>query len=92
MKQLFRALFRPILRHFETDEASVNYRKSHRIVLNVVGGLFLLLSFGSLFAVLYTGQYGALVPVVVFFCVGFVALVVGSLGSENAVSRIWGNR
>ena len=92
MKTLFRRMFWPILNYFETTEPPVNYRHSHRTILHVVGWLFMLLSLGSLAGVIYTGQFGALVPVVVFFCVSLVALVVASLGSDSAVSRIWGNK
>ena len=92
MKRILRKLFWPILRHFEKEGPAGKYKKSHRIILHIVGGLFLFLSLGSSYAVISTGILEALVPVVVFFCVGAVALIVGILGSENAVSRIWGNK
>ncbi len=85
-------MFWPILKHFESADAAVNYKKSHRIALNVLGALFVLLSLGSLYAVIQSAQLGGLIPVIVFFGVGVVALVVGGLGSERAVSRIWGSR
>jgi hypothetical protein len=54
--------------------------------------LFLLLAFISAVAANVTGEIGALIPVVIFFCVGSVAIMVGTLGSDNAVSRIWGTK
>lgn len=92
MKKLFTTIFWPILKFFETDQIPANYKKSHRIALNVLGGLFLFLSLGSSLGAVYSGQLGALIPVVVFFCVGFVAVVVGVLGSKGAVGKIWGSK
>tara|TARA_R100001143_G_scaffold55705_1_gene51865 strand:+ start:1864 stop:2142 length:279 start_codon:yes stop_codon:yes gene_type:complete len=92
MKPLLRKLFWPILRHFEKNEEAPHYKASQRIILNVVGGLFLFLSLASGIASIYASQFGALIPVVVFFVVSLVLLVVGSLGTDAAVARIWGNR
>ncbi|MDR9469049.1 hypothetical protein [Marinospirillum sp.] len=55
-----------------------------------MGILFLFLSVVSAFAGYSVGQVGALIPVVVFFSVGLVAVVLGVLGSDAAVSKIWG--
>ena len=92
MKPLLRKLFWPILSHFEKGEEAPHYKASQRLILNVVGGLFLLLSLASGIASIYASQFGALIPVVVFFVVSLVLLVVGSLGTDAAVARIWGNR
>lgn len=90
MKQILKKAFWPILRFFETDEPADNYRKSHRTILNILGGLFLILSLGSASAVIFTGKFEAIAPVIIFFCIGSVSLIVGVLGSDSAVSRIWG--
>jgi len=90
MKQVLIKLLWPLLRIFETDEEAVGYRDSHRVVLNIMGVLFLGLSFGSAWAGYVSGELGALVPVVVFLGLGFVALVLGILGSNAAVCKIWG--
>lgn len=92
MKKLLTQLFWPILRFFETDQEAVNYKRSHRVVLIVVGFLFIFLSFASGVAAYVSERLGALMPVIVFFCIGTVALVVGSLGSNAAVSKIWGSK
>ena len=83
-------MFWPILKFFETDEDPANYKKSHRVALNIVGALFLFLSLISAAAAYSTGEAGSFVPVTIFFCAGIVAVVVGSLGSNGAVSAIWG--
>lgn len=90
MKELFIKLFWPILKFFETDAEATHYKKSHRVILIVVGALFMVLSVGSAASAFVSGEVGAFIPVVVFFGVGTVALVVGLLGSDSAVSKIWG--
>jgi hypothetical protein len=92
MNNLFRKLFWPILQRFEKGEGDYNYSPSRRVILLAVGPLMLLLSVG-IFAVVYaTGEYVALIPVLVFFAVGAVASIVGSLGTDRAVANIWGNK
>lgn len=92
MRNLLTRLFWPILKFFETDEEPTNYKKSHRIALNILGALFILLSLGSAWAATYTDGVGTFIPVVVFFCIGLVSVVVGSFGSSGAVSKIWGTK
>ncbi|WP_227498030.1 hypothetical protein [Marinobacter santoriniensis] len=89
---MLRKLFAPILRPLESGEIGPSYKPSHRTILKAVGALFLVLSMLSLAALIYTGQSGALIPVVVFLGIGGVSLIVGTLGSDVAVSKIWGNR
>ena len=89
MKQVLIKVFWPLLRIFETGEEAVGYSKSHRVILNIMGALFLGLSSGSAWMGHVSGEVGALIPVVVFFGVGFVALVLGTLGSNAAVCKIW---
>jgi hypothetical protein len=38
------------------------------------------------------GNAGFVLPALVFGTVGVVALVVGGLGNDRAVARIWGNK
>ncbi|APX93452.1 hypothetical protein BWR19_11205 [Halomonas sp. 1513] len=90
MKEMLTRVFWPILSFFETGEEPENYKKSHRVALNILGTLFLTLSLGSVVVGYSSGQPGAIIPAVVFFCVGLVAIVLGGLGSKRAVSRIWG--
>lgn len=90
MKSVLRRVFWPILRFFETGEGSEAHKKSHRVALNIVGVLFMSLSLGSAVAGYTSGQMASLIPVLVFFCVGLVAVVLGTLGSNSAISKIWG--
>ena len=89
MENILTRVFWPILKWFEKDVYSVNYKKSHRVALNIVGVLFLFLSMVSVAAAYFTSELGAVIPVIIFFCAGLVAVVVGALGSNSAVSIIW---
>lgn len=92
MRNILTKMFWPILRRFETGGESTNYKKSHRVALNVMGSLFILLSLLSAAAAQSVGGAASLIPVIVFFSLGFVAVVVGTLGSDCAVSKIWGTK
>ena len=91
MKAQLKTILSPILNVFEAGDGEYRYKGSHRTILIAVGALFLLLSFVSLTAALYTEQLGAWLPFIVFFCAGSVCEIVGFLGSDRAVAKIWGN-
>lgn len=92
MKRLLTTIFWPVLAPFEKDGDSAGYRPTHRKVLFGMGFLFLLLAGVSALVAQETGEPGGLVPLAVFFAVGAVCWIVGFLGSDAAVARIWGNR
>ena len=79
-----------ILRFFEQGSEPYHYKPLHRTILIVVGVLFTLLCLVSIYVSSGSEGYGFLIPVSVFFTVGFVCLVVGLLGSDRAVAKIWG--
>jgi hypothetical protein len=85
-------LFSPILHYFESGEGEFNYRKSHRTILIIVGGLFLFLASLSALMALDAAQFGAFIPIFIFFIAGFVCILVGSLGNDRAVATIWGSK
>jgi len=92
MKTGLRKLFWFILRIFEEGDEPYTYKPLNRTILIVVGLLFLALCLVVIYFTLGADGFGFLIPVSVFFSVGFVCLIVGTLGSDRAVSRIWGNR
>ncbi|MCW8931712.1 MAG: hypothetical protein OQL19_15950 [Gammaproteobacteria bacterium] len=92
MKKLLRKIFLPILRTFESGEEEYTYKESHRKILLVVGALFLILSIASAAIAISASQMGGLIPFLVFFLVGLVCVIVGSLGSNRAVAKIWGSK
>nr|WP_284048067.1 hypothetical protein [Marinobacter sp. ATCH36] len=87
-----RKVFWPILFFFEKGSHAEGYRPSHRKILLVVGLLFLVLSGVSLFFSIFAQTLSALLPIVLFFVISLVCFVVGLLGSDSAVARIWGTR
>ncbi|MGB5325403.1 MAG: hypothetical protein WBN40_08280 [Pseudomonadales bacterium] len=92
MKAQLRKLFAPILIRFEEGDDEYNYKSSHRTILKIVGTMFLLLSAVSLVAATITVQAVAVLPFLVFFCASSVCLIVGFLGNNRAVAKIWRNR
>jgi len=92
MKNLLRKLFLPVLRIFESGEGEYIYKKSHRKILLFVGVLFLLLSAISAVSAINSSQIAGLIPFLVFFLVGAVCEVIGLLGSDRAVAKIWGSK
>ena len=69
-------------------------RKSHSIekILIFMGFIFAGLTFLVLKFTPEGAGFGAVIPVIVFGLVALVTLVVGFLGNERAVSKIWGVR
>jgi len=92
VKNLFKTIFSPILGAFEGGEEPFVYQKSHRIILIMLGTLFLMLSLALLGLSILFSKGGALIPSVVFFAVAVTSLVVGTLGSNRAVAKIWGSK
>ena len=88
MKASLRKACLPILRVFESGEEAYAYQSSHRKILLVVGGLFLPII--SAVAAVYASRPGAFIPFTVFFLVGLVCEIVGLLGNDRAVAKIWG--
>ncbi len=91
VKSFFRAFFSPILGLFESGDETFLYKRSHRMIL-----LFMSVMFSGLasvvFALMPDGDAGYWFPVVIFGSVGVVGFVVGLLGNERAVAKIWGSR
>lgn len=91
MKDLLRKIFSPILKSFESGDGEYGYKKSHRKILVVMGSLFMVLSVASGISAVTASEVTGLIPVLVFFIVGLVCVVIGSLGTDRAVAKIWGN-
>lgn len=92
MKTVFRKLCSPILGVFESGEGEYVYKSSHRRILIVLGGICLVISIISLIATIQTSEFGGILPILVFFITGLVCEIVGLLGTERAVARIWSRK
>ncbi|MCH8529383.1 MAG: hypothetical protein LAT65_00900 [Saccharospirillum sp.] len=92
MKARLRQLFSPLLNYFEAGEGEYHYRKLNRSVLVGVGILLLVLAAGSFASSLFIGIMGAIIPIVIFLSGSIVCLVIGVLGNDRAVAKIWGNK
>jgi hypothetical protein len=92
MKQLLRTIFSPILAIFESGDEAYEYKPLNRSILIFMGLIFFGLTVLVLNFVPDGVGLGYLIPAIVFGGVSLVALVVGLLGNERAVCKIWGNR
>ncbi len=92
MKNLLRTLFSPLLNVFEKGDEPYSYKPLNRMLLNIVGVLFLGLS--VIVGVMSPSDsgIGGIIPIVVFSGLGLVCVVIGTLGNDRAVSKIWGGR
>ena len=92
MKTQLRKIFWFILRNFEEGDEPYKYKPLSRKILIFVGFLFVMLSLITVYFLFKMEKFGYLFPVIVFFSLGFIGMTVGFLGSDRAVSKIWGNR
>ena len=92
MKDNLIKIFWPILRIFEEGDEVFIYKPLHRKILLVIGVLFSFLACVSLYISTLISALGALIPIIVFFSVGAVCIIVACLGSEKAVAKIWRNK
>ncbi len=91
MKQLLRTIFSPILNIFESDSGEFVYKSSHRYILIFIGCMFSMMAI----AVLWVAQGqdpGYFLPVLIFGLIGIVSFIIGFLGTDRAVAKIWGTR
>jgi len=91
MKPLLRTIFSPILNLLESGTEPYIYKPSHRKILIIMGGMFT----GLACVVLWLAQGqdpGYFLPVIIFGLGGLLSLMVGFLGSDRAVAKIWGSR
>ena len=91
MKSFFRKVFAPLLNFFESGDEPFTYKSSHRTILIVMCVLFS----GLASVVFYLGEGEDptyLLPVFIFGGVSLTGFIVGFLGTDRAVAKIWGSR
>lgn len=91
MKKLLRPIFSPVLRPLEAGTDPYVYKPSHRKILLFVSVMFT--GMAALVAVIMPGwDSGYLLPIIVFGGAGLIGFIVGGLGEDRAVARIWGSK
>lgn len=91
MKNTFRKLFAFILTPLESGSEDFVYKPSHRSILIGVGTIFVGLA-SIVFNMALGKDVGYLLPVIIFGLAGLLSLIVGLLGSDRAVAKVWGSR
>lgn len=92
MKDILRKLFSFILKNFEKGNEPYSYKPLNRKILVFIGAVFFTLGSITTYMALSQQNYGYVLPSLVMLSVGTVCLVVGLLGNERAVAKIWGSR
>lgn len=92
MKLLLRRVFSLILDKFESGSGPYHYKASHRLALNVMGSLFLGLAIAVLLFAIKQQAYSYFLPIILFGAAGLLSLIIGLLGDDRAVAKIWGSR
>ncbi|HTF86644.1 MAG TPA: hypothetical protein VL987_18820 [Cellvibrio sp.] len=92
MKASLRKLFSPLLNPLERGDEPYVYKPLSRKILLAVSLLFSVMCAALVYLIPADADKGYLIPVVVFGLVAAVGFIVGLLGNERAVAKIWGNR
>jgi len=92
MKNSLRTLFAPVLDFFEKGDESYSYKPLNRKILIFMSTIFLFLAGMVGYLTRDNSDLGYLLPVIVFSTMAIIGLVVGLLGSDRAVAKIWGSR
>lgn len=92
MKDQLRKLASPLLDLFESGEQPYSVKPSHRTILLATSVLFLGLSGAIIWVALGQAELTYLIPALVFGSVGLVGIIIGLLGNDRAVAKIWGNK
>jgi len=91
VKNQLRMLFSPLLNIFESGTEAFVYKSSHRKVLVILGCLFCGLA-TVVFLLAQGEDPGYFLPVLIFGGAGLLSLLIGLLGTDRAVAKIWGSR
>ena len=92
MKQTLRTLCKPILDRFETGTVPYAYKSLNRKILIIMGLLFAVIAGVVISYVISNAAYGYALPAIIFSGVAITCIIVGGLGTERAVAKIWGNK
>lgn len=92
MKQLLRKICAPILNIFESGTEEFEIKPLSRKILIVLSILFGSLASAVFYFLPANADVGYYLPIVIFSLIALLGLIVGSLGTDRAVAKIWGSR
>lgn len=92
MKNTLRKIFSPILNLFEQGDGPYVYKSMSRKILIAMGLMFAGIATVVILYIIHNKAYGYALPAIVFSTVALVSIIVGALGNERAVAKIWGNK
>ena len=92
MKSFLRTLFSPLLNIFENSSEEYSYKPLNRKILLVISFLFGCLASVVLYLIPENAELAYYLPVIIFGSISSVGFIVGFVGNDRAVSKIWGNR
>jgi hypothetical protein len=88
VKTILRKLCAPLLRHFESGSGAYTYKPLYRYALLFICTVFCLLA--AAVASLAGGKdWANWLPVLIFGATGGTGLIIGLLGTDRAVARLW---
>lgn len=92
MKDQLRKLAAPLLGLFERGSEPYHYKPLNRKILIATSTLFLGLAAVVLWVALNQGETNYVFPAIIFGIAGLIGMLVGLLGNDRAVAKIWGNK
>lgn len=92
MKQMLRNIFSPILNIFENGDEEYAIKPLSRKILLVISVLFSTLASVVFYLIPDNSDAGYYLPVVIFGSIAAIGFIVGLLGTDRAVAKIWGSR
>lgn len=92
MKALLRNVCAPLLKGLESGTEPYHYKPLSRKILLFFGVTFVGLGVLAAWLMPTDAEIGYYFPVIVFILAGGYGLLVGLLGEDRAVAKIWGNK
>ena len=92
MKQFLRKIFSPILSIFESGDEEYVIKPLSRKILIVISVLFSGLASVVFYLMPADADIAYYFPVIIFGGIAAVGFIIGLLGNDRAVAKIWGSR